>query len=224
MRVRKVALETGDPDVAREVLDRFYDPNGEGQWTASHELGNGESILRATIELQGGLITVETLSEPRVERVLDVLLAEIDGITVVSDDRRDFDPSIAPPGPRQPPMSIEDPAVKEALRTFIAERERIWCDEEIPALGGRTPRQAAADPVGREALDRLLGEYGSTSTPIPIPSWSHSTPIVYVGCSGFSEHRVRHRSSSTVSPLGDGLAATCRSRPTEPSSGVHAEL
>ena len=93
MRVCKVALETDDPDVAREVLDRLYDPNGEGQWTESHELGNGESILRATIELHGGLITVETLSEPRVERVLDVLLAEIDGITVVSDDRRDFDPS-----------------------------------------------------------------------------------------------------------------------------------
>jgi hypothetical protein len=161
MRVCKVALETGDPEVAREVLDRFYDPHGEGQWTESHELGNGESILRATIELDGGLITVETLSEPRVERVLDVLLAEIDGITVVSDDRRDHDPSVPPPGPRQPPMSMEDPAVKEALRTFIAERERIWCDEEIPALGGLTPRQAAADPVGREALDRLLGEYGS---------------------------------------------------------------
>ena len=165
MRVCKVALEIGDPDVAREVLDRFYDSQGEGQWTESHELGNGESILRATIELQGGLITVETLSEPRVERVLDVLLAEIDGITVVSDDRRDFDPPVPPPGPRQPPISMEDPAVKEALRTFIAERERIWCDEEIPALGGLTPREAAADPVGREALDRLLGEYGSHVEP-----------------------------------------------------------
>jgi hypothetical protein len=164
MRVCKVALETGDPDVAREVLDRFYDPNGEGQWTESHELGNGESISRATIELHGSVITIETLSEPRVERVLKVLLAEIDG-TVVSDDRRDFDPSVPPPGPRQPPMSMEDPAVKETLRTFIAERERIWCDEEIPALGGLTPRQAAADPVGREALDRLLGEYGSYVDP-----------------------------------------------------------
>jgi len=165
MRVCKVALETDDPVAAREVLDRLYDPNGQGQWTESHELGNGESILRATIELRGGLITVETLSEPRVERVLDVLLAEIDGITVVSDERRDLDPSVLPPGPRQPPMSMEDPAIKEALRTFIAERERIWCDEEIPALGGLTPRQAAADPVGREALHRLLGEYGSHVDP-----------------------------------------------------------
>ena len=60
---------------------------------------------------------------------------------------------------------MEDPDVKEALRTFIAEREQIWCDEEIPALGGLTPRQAAADPVGREALDRLLGEYGSHVDP-----------------------------------------------------------
>jgi hypothetical protein len=165
MRACKVALETDDPDVAREVLDRFYDPMGEEQWTESHELANGESILRATIELHGGLITVETLSEPRVERVLNVLLAEIDGITVVSDERHDLDPSVPPPGPRQPPISMEDPGVKEALSTFIAERERIWCDEEIPALGGLTPRQAAAHPAGREALDRLLGEYGSYVDP-----------------------------------------------------------
>jgi hypothetical protein len=165
MRVCKVVLEIGDSGVAREVLDHLYDPDGEGQWTESHELASGESILRATIGLEGSVMTVETLSEPRVERVLSVLLAEIDGATVVSDDRREFDPASPPRGPRQPAISMEDPAVKEALRSFIAERERIWCDEEIPALGGLTPRQAAEDPAGREGLERLLGEYGSHIDP-----------------------------------------------------------
>ena len=169
MRVCRVVLEVPDPEVARVVLDRLYDPHGADQWTEHHELATGESILRATIDLEGNRVSVETLSEPRVERVLATLLAEIAGARVVSDDRREFDPTDPPRGPRQPAMSLEDPAVREMFGKFIAERERSWCDEPIPALGGLTPRQAAADPAGREGLERLLLEYGSHVDPADDP-------------------------------------------------------
>ena len=169
MRVCRVVLEVPDPELDRVVLDRLYDPHGADQWTEHHELATGESILRATIELEGNRVSVETLSEPRVERVLATLLAEIAGARVVSDDRREFDPTDPPRGPRQPAMSLEDPAVREMFGKFIAERERSWCDEPIPALGGLTPRQAAADPAGREGLERLLLEYGSHVDPADDP-------------------------------------------------------
>ena len=87
MRVCRVVLEVPDPEVARVILDRLYDPHGADQWTEHHELATGESILRATIELEGNRVSVETLSEPRVERVLATLLAEIAGARVVSDVR-----------------------------------------------------------------------------------------------------------------------------------------
>ncbi|MHB8328777.1 MAG: SEC-C domain-containing protein, partial [Acidimicrobiales bacterium] len=165
MRVCRVVLEVPNPEVVRGVLDRLYDPHGADQWTEHHELASGESILRATIELEGNLVRVETLSEPRVERVLETLLSEIAGAMVLSDERREFDPMDPPRGPRQPAMSLDDPGAREAFQRFIADRERSWCDETVPALGGLTPRQAAADPAGREGLERLLLEYGSHVDP-----------------------------------------------------------
>jgi len=165
LRDCRAVVEVPDPDAARVVLDRVYEAGGKDQWHEHHELANGESILRASMALQGNRITVETMSEPRVERVLGVLMGAIAGATVVSDERGVLDPSTLPPGPREPALSPDDPAVREALRNFIAERERVWCDEEIPALGGLTPRQAAEDPAGRESLERLLAEYGTHVDP-----------------------------------------------------------
>jgi len=165
LRACRLVVQVPDPDAARVVLDRFYDAAGGDEWREHHRLANGESILRASIALEGSRITVETMSEPRVERVLAVVSGEIAGAEVISDERQAIDPSTMPAGPRSPGLSPDDPAVKEVLRTFIAERERAWCEEEIPALGGLTPRQAAADPAGRESLERLLVEYTSYIDP-----------------------------------------------------------
>jgi hypothetical protein len=165
LRVCRAELEVPDSGAARGVLDRHYETRGGDKWSEHHQLPNGESILRASITLHGSRVTVETLSEPRVERVLTMLTREIPGAKVISDERDEFDPSKPRPGPPQTALSKDDPAVKEMLRNFLAKRERIWCDEEIPALGGLTPRQAAADPVGRESLERLLAEYSSYIDP-----------------------------------------------------------
>jgi len=165
LRICRTEIGVPDPDAARVVLDRLYDAAGENEWCEHHQLANGESILRASLALRGSRITVETMSEPRAERVLSVLTGEIRGAEVLSDERQEIDPLQPPSGPVQPALSPDDPAVKEMLRTFIAGREKAWCDEEIPALGGLTPRQAAADPAGRESLERLLAEYRSYIDP-----------------------------------------------------------
>ncbi len=156
----RVELAVADPLNARAVLDRHYQARGEDTWTDNHRLENDESIIRATISIEEERIVVETLSEARAERVLAILRSEIPEATVVSDERRETNPSGLPSAPPQRAPALDDPAVKEAFRQFIVERELAWCDEEVPALGGLTPRQAAADPVGRESLERLLLEYG----------------------------------------------------------------
>ena len=42
---------------------------------------------------------------------------------------------------------------------MMARYEQRWVDEQIPALGGRTPRQAVADPIGREEVLQLLASF-----------------------------------------------------------------
>ena len=66
----------------------------------------------------------------------------------------DFDPADAPPRP-----DLTDPVLRQVLAEFIADQERRWLDESIPALGGRTPRDAAEDPIGREQLEQLLASF-----------------------------------------------------------------
>jgi hypothetical protein len=165
LRICRAVLRVDEPAAAHTVLDRLYEGDADGHWHEHAELAGGESILRASLTLADSLITVETMSEPRLDRVIDALTGALAGATVIADERREFDPAAAPLGPPQSVSFLEDPAAREVLRDFIRERERAWCDEEIPALGGLTPRQAAADPVGRESLERLLGEYGSHVDP-----------------------------------------------------------
>ena len=97
----KAVLKVPDPQAASEVLDRLYGKNGENCWREHHTLANGESILRASITLEGAHITVETMSEPRVERVLGVLTSEIAGAKVISDERDQIDPPICRLVPRR---------------------------------------------------------------------------------------------------------------------------
>jgi hypothetical protein len=54
---------------------------------------------------------------------------------------------------------MSDPVLRQVLAEFIADQERRWLDESIPALRGRTPRHAAGDPVGREQLEQLLASF-----------------------------------------------------------------
>jgi hypothetical protein len=51
---------------------------------------------------------------------------------------------------------VSDPAVRQAIDQMMRDHELRWVDEEIPALGGRTPREAVGDPVGREEVEQLL--------------------------------------------------------------------
>ena len=128
----QVELEVPEPEAARGALNRHYEARGGDKWSEHHQLANGESVLRALITLEGSRITVETMSEPRVDRVLNVLRSEIAETKLISDKRDEIDLANPPPGPAQAALSKDDPGVKEMLRIFIAKRERIWCDEEIP--------------------------------------------------------------------------------------------
>jgi hypothetical protein len=51
------------------------------------------------------------------------------------------------------------PEVQAALRETLRRHYRSWPDEQLPALGGRTPREAVQDADGREAVQALLRQF-----------------------------------------------------------------
>jgi hypothetical protein len=162
----RAVLAVDNPAVAGKILGHHYEPEGDG-WSEMFDLGDGERILRATLELDGDLLTVTTHSEARLDRVLSVLRAELPGATVVSDERRPLRPGEMPEAPSLlgggedgAGSAALDPDERASVVVQIQEQmERRWLDEPVPALGHLTPRQAAADPTRREQLIRLLASF-----------------------------------------------------------------
>jgi len=117
-------------------------------------------IVRATLHLDGSRLSVQTMSEARADRVLSVLRHEIEGLRVISDERRPVDPRhLQRDTPSPVPLPLDDPGVRGALKEWRDRLEERWCDQPVPALAGLTPRQAAADPTRREAVERLLASF-----------------------------------------------------------------
>jgi len=56
-------------------------------------------------------------------------------------------------------LDPNDPEVARILADHLEAMERRWCDEPVPALGGRTPRECADDPTRRPELERLITSF-----------------------------------------------------------------
>ncbi len=97
---------------------------------------------------------MRTLAERRLDAVLDELRAALPGAVVVRDERAPMELDSS-----SPPELPADEVPQEVLLEFVDRQERKWCDEQVPALGGRTPREAAADPTRRDELARLIASF-----------------------------------------------------------------
>lgn len=159
----RAVLTVPDRAEAEAVLDGIYEregEDGEPRWIEWHRLNEDERIVRAWVRFDDGELVAEAMSEERMDRVLDRLREALPGAAVRSDERAPFDPgdtSVSfPPVPSTPMLDPDDPDVVAAMESIRSRMEARWCDEAVPALGGRTPRQAAADPTRRESLVRLI--------------------------------------------------------------------
>jgi len=138
--------------------------------------------VRATMAVDGDVLTLRANSEARFERAKATLAAALGPLDCIGETRedaaamwrrlrerggdggdRDSDAALADArdGFGDPPPA----EVAEALERFVAEREVAWLDEPIPALAGLTPRQAADDPTRCEDLLALLHEYERAPVP-----------------------------------------------------------
>jgi len=162
----EATLRSPDPGALAAALDATYDRDPTGAVWREHVTTLGVDRIRATIELDGDQVKVETNSEARQDRVLAALRSVQPGIEVVQETRvpaHDMQEAMsrAPAGARESSSLLDsnDPRVAAALDEFVRQHERAWLDEHIPALAGLTPREAAADPTRRPDLIRLLDSF-----------------------------------------------------------------
>lgn len=154
-------------------------------WKAVIEGGafGSQPTIRASFELVGTRLSASMNSEERAEAclaqvarldpgsvVVEDVRAELDELRDDAEDERELfaDDLSGDDGPTGM-LDIDDlPAeMQVALWERIAEMERAWVDESIPALGGATPRQALDDPTRRDDLLRLLDHMDAQDARLP---------------------------------------------------------
>jgi hypothetical protein len=147
-----------DAGLRRAGLERDAETN---VWQALRAEPDGSATVIATVERIGRELVGEVNSRERAEALRAAIASALPTAEVVDDTVTRIDDELA----RQrregapPAAELDDPDVAAMLAEHIADYERRWLDESIPALGGRTPRQSAADPVGREELLQLLDSF-----------------------------------------------------------------
>ena len=169
---RAVVVPTDMRSLAR-ALDQRYDrvQDVPAVW---HEpvVTSGLTRVRATIEMDGDSLVIESNSAERQDRVIGALISLDRGLEVAVDERTpastvDEVRAHAPAGAGGPATMLDpsDPQVAEVLAQAVAQYEAAWLDESIPALSGFTPRQAADDPTRRDDLVRLLDSFPDGDDP-----------------------------------------------------------
>ncbi|MGH3321027.1 MAG: YecA family protein [Streptosporangiaceae bacterium] len=153
------SYDVPDHEAAWKSLAADLDEDGPNRLVATHELDDGESILRGFLRRERGRISVEANSVERLRdlqrRVLDAAPdARLVSESTVPMERllaeRDNDPA---PEPAEDASGLPPEQAAELLDQVMRQHELRWVDDQIPALGGRTPREAVTE--GGDALAEL---------------------------------------------------------------------
>jgi hypothetical protein len=163
--LRRTVCEVDDEGVVAAALDEVFERQGDDPvWHETTLVDDHDRVIRGVLRLDGPLLTVESNSEQRQERLLDRLEDLFDYGIVDDDEIGDLDDE-GDAGFEPLDLEAMSDEVRALVEQNIAEYEQRWVDESIPALGGLTPRQALDDPTRREDLSALLREMRSHELP-----------------------------------------------------------
>ena len=129
------------------------------------------TILKFSLDVDANVLTGEMNSVERADEARALIDEAFPGAEVLDVQRRTLD-DVPPTGidddEASAPVDQNDPEVREILEAHMALMEEHWLDQEIPALGGRTPREAVEDPIGREEVRQLLATFPRPSPTMPV--------------------------------------------------------
>lgn len=142
-----------------------FGTDDQTSWRLERATENNFNTIAATLTLSGTDLIGEVNSDERAEMLIDMIRTVLPALELIDDRTRSVEQAFAEHQPQDASagLSADEPVVRELLATFVAEQERKWIDESIPALGGRTPREAVVDPIGREQVRQLLDSFPEVS-------------------------------------------------------------
>jgi hypothetical protein len=154
-------IRVADPAGLQAALDDTYDrvEGDEPPRWFEHVTTQGMDRIRASLELDGDTLRVDTNSEKRMDRVLATLRGLDPAMKVLEDTRRPLRDALEAAEQMsftdEDAVDPDDPGIASFLDEFVRDYEAKWLDQPIPALDGHTPRQAADDPTRRSDLIKL---------------------------------------------------------------------
>jgi hypothetical protein len=161
MKAEELRADAGRDDAGRIV-------SGEIPWDRPGHKGTPamSNTVLGRIMIEGGRLTAEVNSAQRAERLRRKIesrlgeegrfkVDEIQDLEAMMRDRNPDDPGAAQRRAEQEEL-MQIPEVQEQIAEMICRHWEAWVDQEIPALGGKTPTEAVQTADGRESVEALL--------------------------------------------------------------------
>lgn len=156
----EAVFELGEVGGLRRRLSRRYGAAEGNRWHWTVE-----SSILGTLTLDGTCLTVEAMSERRMDTLIDDVMTLHPDADQMSERRLSAEEAMAESsGEAAQPVEMT-PELVALLDKQIRAYEKKWIGESIPALEGWTPRDAAADPTRRDDLVRLLDSFPDEERP-----------------------------------------------------------
>lgn len=169
LRLQVATFEVADWNLLQRALAARADVEGDDDgesWTWVRRDGGpggaGGNTILGELERVADELLVHVNSEARLAAVRDWVEA-VGGVTFVRAREEAMPDDVLGAGGRRSLAAREIEPSGEELAHFqemFENRCMQWLDEEIPALGGRTPREAVRDAEGRKAVLRLIRSWG----------------------------------------------------------------
>jgi hypothetical protein len=146
----------------RLVAERPPLPDGAIVFEAS--AGDLDTVSVATLRLEGEHLSVEAMSEERLDHAIEIVASDFDELVELS--RREVIPietllaehRQAPSrAGKHSPSGLPPAEERRILAGFMTEHMRRWLDEPHPQLGGGTPRHAAAGEHRADLVNLVRG-------------------------------------------------------------------
>lgn len=176
----EVELTTTAPARFRKLLTKLFEREDEDSdhWLVLDEARSIRGSIAGPDPGEGkGRFHLESISSAWIDDILDELLEAEPGLVVGEITQSGWQPPSIPVGTSPEdvfgggnlvggnPEDMPD-EVREMMTEVIAKHEASWVDENIAALGNRTPRECVADPTRRDDVIRLLATFGETENPL----------------------------------------------------------